>query len=109
MGSLWIIILSLTVLEVSALTPGPVTCQIIDGCCVCGQSDLHSYCSTVNGLMCAPDDFDNTCRTNPRFEEEHILPDDWELMLDSHDYQNLVADSGPAWIERDMDGDGGKV
>ena len=113
MGSLWIIIVSLSVLEVSAQTPGAVTCQIYPEAfsegCVCGQSGLHSYCSTANRYTCPPDDFDNNCRTNVRFREEHILPDEWELMLDSHDYQNLVQDSGPAWIERDVDGDGGKV
>ena len=114
MGSLWIIILSLTVLEVSALTPGPVICQIYPEAfsegCVCGQSGLHSYCSTANGLKCSPDDFDNQCHNKIYFVPQmNILPDEWELMLDSHDYQNLVQDSSPAWITRDVDGDGGKV
>ena len=53
--------------------------------------------------------FESKCRTDPRFALEHVLPPNWGLMLDSHDFQNLVADSNPAWELRDVDGDGGQV
>lgn len=53
--------------------------------------------------------FDSDCHTNPRFAPEHVYPTNWGLMLDSHDFQNLVADTNPAWELLDVDGDGGQV
>ena len=53
--------------------------------------------------------FESECRTNPRFIQEHILPPNWGLMLDSRDFRNLVEDRDPAWELRDVDGDGGQV
>ena len=106
MGGQWLILLSL-VLGVSSVTPS----ESIDRLSYyCKRTDLvNSHC-VVNGLcVCSPDDFNADCRTNPRFAPEHVLPDEWELMLDSHDYQNLIQDTNPAWVVRDVDGDGGQV
>ena len=98
MGSKWIVLLSL-LYEAMALHRPEVLLSH------CNRTDtLHDYCG-----RCAPNDFNADCRNNSRFKAEHVLPDEWELMLDSHDYQNLIQDSSPAWIERDIDGDGGKV
>ena len=38
-----------------------------------------------------------------RFAPDHILPEEWELMFDSYDYQNLV---GSVFLEREFDNDG---
>ena len=69
-------------------------------------NDHHNYCGSSS---CAPDDYNVVCRTNPRFAQEHILPDEWELMLDSRDYLTLVEDAIPVWVKRDVDGDGKQV
>ena len=87
MGNKWIVLLSL-LYEAMALQTSSVLLSH------CNRTDtLHDYCGP-----CAPDDFIANCRTNVRFKDEHILPDEWELMLDSHDYENLIQDSRPAWI-----------
>ena len=54
--------------------------------------------------------FESECRrirTNPYFAPKQ--PPNWGLMLDSFDFQNLVDNSNPAWVLRDVDGDGGQV
>ena len=108
MGGQWLILLSL-VLGVSSSLPSESNIDRRRYYCKRTDHLVHSHC-VVNGLcVCSPDDFNADCRTNPRFAPEHILPDEWELMLDSHDYQNLIQDTNPAWIRRDVDGDGGQV
>ena len=110
MGGQWIVLLSLFVYGTTALHRPDVLLSH------CNQTDtLHDYCGPCvpfddNSVChCAPDDFNVVCRNSSRFAPEHILPDEWELMLDSHDYQNLIQDTSPAWVIRDVDGDGGQV
>lgn len=57
----------------------------------------------------APDDFDETCRTGALTAPQHIFPDDWVLMLDNFDYQNLFEGATPVWQDRDFDGDNSDV
>ena len=105
MGGQWLILLSLVLGMSSSL---PFESRDLRSY-YCDSADYHSHCIINGRSVCAPDDCNVDCRTNPRFKAEHVLPDEWKLMLDSHDYQNLLQDSSPAWIERDIDRDGGKV
>ena len=67
--------------------------------------NVHSYCGSTS---CAPEDrlvgnpTDN-CRTNEFFAPDHILPEGWELMFDSYDYQDLL---GSVFLDREFDNDG---
>ncbi len=54
-------------------------------------------------LSQAPFDFDNICRTNFRFVNDHNFPNNWKILLDSYDYSNLI---GNVWESRDVDEDG---
>ena len=57
----------------------------------------------------APDDYDRDCRTGNN-EELHDLPEDWVLLLDSFDYNNILnPGSNPVWQSVDIDGDGNRV
>ena len=98
MGSQWIILVSLLYKAMALHRPDALLshCNRTVEPCVPG----------VDNSVC---DYDRNCRTNPRFAPEHVLPDEWELMLDSHDYQNLIEDSSPVWVIKDVDGDGGQV
>ena len=53
----------------------------------------------------APGDFNEQCRTGQTLEDLHDFPDNFELLLDSYDYINLVNIQGlaPAWQTRDYD------
>ena len=89
--------------SVSAQSP---TCQLQSvGGCVCGDPNVHSYCGSTS---CAPEDrlvgnpTDN-CRINEFFAPDHILPEEWELMFDSYEYQNLW---GSVFLNREFDNDG---
>ena len=75
----------------------------------CGQSCLpevnpHSYCSTDK---CAPEDRlvgnpIEDCRTKEVFENDHVLPEEWELMFDSYDYLDLL---GSVFLVLEFDND----
>ena len=56
----------------------------------------------------APDDFNIECRTGDN-AALHMLPEDWVLLLDSFDYNDLVGGSDPVWQSIDFDNDGNQV
>ena len=91
--------------SVSAQSP---TCQLQSGGgCVCGDPNVHSYCGSTS---CAPEDRlvgnpTDHCHTKEYFVPGHIisLPEEWELIFDSYDYQDLV---GTVFLDREFDNDG---
>ena len=107
--SLWSL-LCFTALAWSVSAQSP-TCQLQSGRgCVCGDPNVHSYCGSTS---CAPEDRlvgnpTDDCRTNERFALDHILPEEWELMFDSYDYQDLL-ELGTVFLNREFDNDGAGV
>ena len=56
----------------------------------------------------APGDHDPECRINMN-EENHIFPENWKVLMDTYDYQNIFDPSGsgdPVWKQKDVDEDG---
>lgn len=64
---------------------------------------LASLALIKSSMSQAPLDYDNICRTNFRFANDHIFPENWKILLDSYDYQNLI---GTVWEPVDADQDG---
>lgn len=57
--------------------------------------------------MCVDDEtaqFDENCRTNFRFENDHIFPENWGLLHDSYDSESLLESSPPLYSTLDVDG-----
>ena len=52
---------------------------------------------------------DNLCRTDFRYVDDHNYPDDWHLIVDSYDYENLFGGTSGVWELRDVDGNGVQV
>ena len=54
----------------------------------------------------APNDHDSYCRLNFNTRNQHIFPDNWRLLVDTYDYQDLFSGApGAAWLKRDLDSD----
>ena len=45
------------------------------------------------------------CRYGFRYVDDHNYPDDWHLIVDSYDYENLFGGTSGVWELRDVDGD----
>ena len=52
----------------------------------------------------APGDHDETCRTGIN-RPAHIFPSDWEILMDTRDYNNLFQGRGAPWVKGDFDTD----
>ena len=75
---------------------------------------IRPLCSAI-----APDDRHHICRTNFRYRTAHdwipyanaTSSGTWKVLIDQHDYQNVLGAGSPpgAWTGRDSDGDGRQV
>ena len=52
---------------------------------------------------------DRLCREDFRYVDDHNYPDDWHLIVDSYDYENLFGGTSGVWELRDVDGTGRQV
>ena len=52
---------------------------------------------------------DRLCREDFRYVDDHNYPDDWHLIVDSYDYENLFGGTSGVWELRDVDRTGGQV
>lgn len=66
----------------------------------------------LQALGQAPGDFNPICRTSASTNQDHIFPNNWTLLLDSYDYQNLynnITNPPPVWVAMSFDGDNANV
>ena len=49
------------------------------------------------------------CREGAPYVDDHNYPDDWHLIVDSYDYENLFGGTSGVWELRDVDGTGRQV
>ena len=52
----------------------------------------------------APGDHDEACRIGIN-RPAHIFPSDWEILMDTRDYNNLFEGRGAPWVKGDFDAD----
>ena len=77
----------------------------------CLFSLLVAAVSEVSAANLPPEDHNPQCRTGFN-TNAHIFPEEWELLIDTHDYMNIYDQSSsppPVWAWSDVDGDNENV
>lgn len=89
-----------------------LVCSVLAVAQDCGI-DPHGYCISQGVNNCPPEDrligsSRDTCRVDVRYSPGHVLPEEWELLFDSFDYENNLVGSvaQSIFLSREFDNDG---